>query len=272
MFRNFFKSILPFFITNIINIILKRKIIFVGNYSSWQNALNDSRGYDDYKIFQKLKDSFKKVLYGKAKYERDSVLFYEEQINYPLIEIIERIKLKLKKKIDVLDFGGSFASIYFQNKSILKNEQFFSWSVIEQKKIINFANSKKIKKKLKNLYNNLYFYHSIKNYYKNHNADLALFSGVLQYLKNPYDILKVLIDKKIKYILILRTPFHKYNDQIMVQKVPKSIYKSSYPIKIFNKKNFINFFENQNYRLIKINFKDEIISNYCHTNLLFSRK
>lgn len=272
MFRNFLKSILPVFVINIINIILKRKIIFTGNYSSWQNALDNSRGYDDYKIFQKLKNSFQKVLYCRAKYERDSVLFYKDQINYPLIEIIEKIKLKLKKKIDILDFGGSFASIYFQNKSILKNKYFFSWSVIEQKKIIGFANSKKIKKKLKSLYSNLYFYLSIKDFYKNHNPDLVLFSGVLQYLENPFDILKLLIDKKVKYILVLRTPLHKYNDQIMVQKVPKSIYKSSYPIRIFNEKKFLNFFKKYHYKTHKTNFVDEPISNYLHKNILFARK
>ena len=100
-----------------------------------------------------------------------------------------------------MDFGGSFASIYFQNKSILKKNFLYSWSVVEQEKIIKYANSKEIYKRLKEFYDNLYFYPSLKNFYKYHNPDLALFSGVLQYLTQPYDVLLSLIEKKVKYIL-----------------------------------------------------------------------
>lgn len=272
MFRKLIKFILPVFIINIINVILKRNIKIIGNYSSWEKALENSTGYNDDKIFQKLKESFLKILDGKAQYERDSVLFYEEKINYSLIQIINEIRLKLKKKIDILDFGGSFASIYFQNKSILKNNFFCLWSVIEQKNIVKYVNSKKIYKKLISLYNNLYFYPSLKNFYKCHNPDLVIFSGVLQYLTQPHDVLLSLIEKKVKYILILRTPLHDRQEQIMVQKVPKSIYKSSYPIRIFNEKDFLNFFKNHNYKRVKINFRDEIIANYRHKNILFKLK
>jgi putative methyltransferase (TIGR04325 family) len=272
MFKKIIKFILPFFIINIINRILKRNIAIIGNYSSWKKALENSTGYNDDKIFLKLKESFLKILDGKAQYERDTVLFYGKKINYPLIQIINQVRVKLKKKIDILDFGGSFASIYFQNKSILKNNLFYSWSVVEQKKIIKYATSKQIYKRLIGLYDNLYFYPCLINFYKYHNPDLALFSGVLQYLKQPYDVLQSLIEKKVKYILILRTPLHDKQEQIMVQIVPKSIYKSSYPIRIFNDKDFLNFFKNHNYKRVKINLKDEIISNYRHTNILFKLK
>jgi putative methyltransferase (TIGR04325 family) len=91
-------------------------------------------------------------------------------------------------------------------------------------------------------------------------------------LTQPHDVLLSLIEKKVKYILILRTPLHDRQEQIMVQKVPKSIYKSSYPIRIFNEKDFLIFFKNHNYKRVKINFRDEIIANYCHKNILFKLK
>jgi putative methyltransferase (TIGR04325 family) len=272
MLRRFIKFLVPVFVIKILNIILKRNILFIGNYQSWHDAFVNSKGYNDYKIFKKKKESFQKVLIRKAEYERDSVLFYKEKVDNPLIEVIERIRFKLKKKINVLDFGGSFASIYFQNKSILKNKYNYSWSVIDQKKIIKYAKSKKIKKKIKELYSNLNFYYSIKNFYKFQNSDLVLFSGVLQYLENPYQILQYLVKKKVEYILILRTSFNNQKEQIKVQIVPESIYKSSYPIRIFNKKQFLSFFKKNEYQQIKTNFKDYLISNIAHENMLFKRK
>jgi putative methyltransferase (TIGR04325 family) len=271
MFKNLLKSILPVILLKFINNTLSRSIKIIGEYSSWKQALNYSAGYNANIIFSNSKKSFLKVLNNKAEYERDSVLFYKENINYSLIKILDEISSRLKKTVNILDFGGSFASIYFQNKKFLNNNK-FNWSVVEQKKIVHYVNSPKIKNKINIFYGNLNFYLTVKNYLKYHSPDLVLFSGVLQYLSKPFDILNFLISKKIKYFLILRTPFHRLTEQIKIQIVPKYIYKSSYPIRIFTETSFLEYFSKNNYRNISVVFRNEIIDNFIFKNFFFKLK
>jgi putative methyltransferase (TIGR04325 family) len=272
MFKDFLKFIVPYAFLRIINKALKRDIRIIGEYSNWKEASSHSFGYDDDKIFNKSKKSFLAIINNKAAYERDSVLFYKDNINYSLIKILNDISFASQKIVNVLDFGGSFASTYFQNKQILKNKKKFIWSVIEQKQIVNYVNSSKLCKKINNLYDNLNFYLTIKDCLRHHSPDLVLFSGVLQYLSKPFNILKFFISKKIKYFLILRTPFHKTAEQIKIQVVPKYIYKSSYPIRIFNEESFLKYFFKNNYRTVPANFKNESIDNYNFKNFFLKYK
>lgn len=272
MFKNLLKFILPVILLKFINNILGRSIKIDGEYSSWKQAVKNSKGYNDNIIFKKSKKSFLKVLNNEAEYERDTVLFYKENINYPLIDILDEISFKLNRTVNILDFGGSFASTYLQNKKFLNSQKNFIWSVVEQKKIVHYANSPKIKKKIKNFYGNLNFYLTVKNYLKYHSPDLVLFSGVLQYLSKPFDILNFLISQKIKYFLILRTPFHKLTEQIKIQIVPNYIYKSSYPIRILNEISFLEYFSENNYRNISVDFRNETIDNFIFKNFFFKLK
>ena len=96
MFKYYLKLILPNFIIKLINKFFKRDIRFVGNYSSWKEATRNSLGYDNKQIFLKSRNSFLKVISKEAKYERDSVLFYSDAVNYPLIDILNKIQKKKK--------------------------------------------------------------------------------------------------------------------------------------------------------------------------------
>jgi putative methyltransferase (TIGR04325 family) len=265
MFKSYLKLILPSFIIKIIQQFFKRDIKFVGNYKDWSGAVHNSLGYSSKIIFLKSKESFLKVLNGEAKYERDSVLFYSDSINYPLMTILSKIQNKKKSCLNILDFGGSFGSTYFQNKKILNNKKKFQWSIIEQSKIVNFC----LKKKLNS---NLKFYNSIKDYSRNNVVDLVLVSSVLQYIETPFILLDQLIALKADYLLVLKTPVHQKSDQIKVQRVPDYIYKASYPIRIFNKSRLLNYFKINNYQLIKNNFTNEFIDNISFENFFFMRK
>ena len=191
MIKYSLKLILPNFIIKIINQFFKRDIKFVGNYSNWKEASDNSLGYNSDKIFSKSRKSFLKVISKEAKYERDSVLFYSEKINYPLINIFNKIQRKKRSCLNILDFGGSFGSTYFQNYSVLKNKNKFNWSIVEQEKIVKYA------KKFK-LEDNLSFYLSIKNYMIKRKPDIVLFSAVIQYLEYPNKIINYLLKKKNK--------------------------------------------------------------------------
>jgi len=265
MFKYYLKLILPNFIIKLINKFFKRDIRFVGNYSSWKEATHNSLGYDNKQIFLKSRNSFLKVISKEAKYERDSVLFYSEAVNYPLIDILNKIQKKNKTCLNILDFGGSFGSTYFQNYSILKNKNKFNWSIVEQEKIVKYV------KKFE-LEDNLSFYLSIKNYMAKYKPDIVLFSSVVQYLEHPYKIIHYLLKKKIKNIFFLKTPFTNNKDLIKVQIVPKHIYDASYPIRIFNEHNFLKLFRESNYKITPHFIPDEKIGAIVFKNFIFKLK
>ena len=197
MIKFFFKTNIAKNIIRFINKILKRDIKIIGNYSSWLEAKNDSLGYDHKIIFDKSKESFLKVINGTAKYERDSVPFYSDDVNYPLIKLLNSIHDKRKKILNVLDFGESFGSTYFQNLTFLKNQNKFNWFIVEQKHIVNYIKHFKLNK-------NLFFFFG--NNYLKKNIDLVLFSSVLQYLSDSFYHINLLLKKKIKNFFDIKNP------------------------------------------------------------------
>jgi putative methyltransferase (TIGR04325 family) len=255
---SFLKSLLPKSIKDFINIILNRKIRLRGEFSLWEDALKKSSGYNDPLIFNKSKNSIKKILNKEAKYERDTVLFYNEDPDIQLIKIIK--KLYKNKNIKICDFGGSFGSSYFQNITFL-NKKKIEWNVVEQKKIVEYAN-KHIKIKKLNFFNNLDFISKKK-------IDLIIFSSVIQYLEAPYLILKKITKNKIKNIIISRTPFSHKKEIIKIQYVPKHIYNSSYPVRIFNKFSFLKFMRINGYKIKKKLKVDEKIDKYSYESFYF---
>ena len=137
MFKKLIKKFVPNLFINKINSYLKRNIRIVGSYSRWDEALKESGSYSNHKIFLKTKKSFLKISKTNELYERDTVIFYDKQINKPMISLLEKLRLKNKTNLlKVLDYGGSIGSTYFQNRKILLNNNNFQWDIIEQKKLL----------------------------------------------------------------------------------------------------------------------------------------
>mgnify|MGYP001173443099 CR=1 FL=1 len=253
MFKKLFITLKSF-----VNIILNRKIKYIGNYDNWNKALKISNGYSSHKVIQKKKSSILKILNGEASYEIDSFLYYKSNPDQILIEILN----KFKKKITVCDFGGSFGSHYIRNRKYLESKN-IQWKVVEQKPIVKVAKKLKIGK-------NLNFYTQIQQVIK-YKVDIILFSSVLQYIEFPYKILDKVIKKKINYILILRTPFHQMPDQIRIQKIPKYIYEATYPVRILNYSFFLQYMKKNNYKIVKKINTQEMIDNIKYKGFLFKK-
>jgi hypothetical protein len=92
MFRKVIKLFIPQPIIKIINYILKRNIKIEKSFDNWNQAILSSGKYSNIKIFHKSKNSFLKVIKGKALYERDSVLFFNKNLNLSLISLMERVR------------------------------------------------------------------------------------------------------------------------------------------------------------------------------------
>jgi len=241
-FRNLIKKSLPEFILSFFR---KQKYGFFGNYKSWAAALADSEGYDSPVILDKVKNALLKVKAGKASYERDSVLFYDKPAASQLTNFLRDLAKQNNGTTSIVDFGGSLGSTYFKNREFLKHLDQLEWNVVEQKKFVKYG-----KENFEN--DELHFYESLDEIKQKTFPNTVLFGSSLQYLEQPYAVLKKVIDKKIKYIIIERTPFSKENqpDFITVQKVPPKIYDVSYPAWILSLNKMKNFLKSQKYKML----------------------
>ena len=203
-----------------------------GNFPTWDEAIQESGGYDSPEILEKVKKSSSMVKNGSAIFERDSVLFENIEYSFPLLSGLLWIANQNNGKLNVLDFGGSLGSSYFQNKFFLDSLNDVQWCVVEQTGYVKAGKEGFEDEKL-------HFFNTIEDCLNKNDIDTVILSSVLQYLEEPYSLLEKIRLKGIKYIIIDRTPFVKGKDRITVQKVKPSIYSGSYPCWFFNKDKFL---------------------------------
>jgi putative methyltransferase (TIGR04325 family) len=210
-----------------------------GDYKTWQEARDDSIGYDNYEILNKVRDSLLQVKKGKAIYERDSVIFDEIQYSWQTLAGLMFAYAKLGG-VNVVDFGGSLGSTYYQNKKFLDKLENISWNIIEQQHFVKVGKKDFEDDRLK-------FFENIEKCIESTTPNVLLLSSVLQYIENPYELLDSLLKYNFDYVLIDRTPFSKITEKIKLQIVPPSIYKASYPCRFFDKDRFLKYFESNKY-------------------------
>jgi len=215
-----------------------------GDYSSWDEALHASTGYDTDLILEKTKAALLKVKKGEAIYERDSVMFNEIQYSWPLLAGLMWVAAQSLGQLNVLDFGGSLGSTYYQNCAFSRNLPEVRWNIIEQPAHVKVG---------KEYFENevLKFFPDIETCLYETKPNVILLSGVLQYLESPYEMLNKLLDLPCDYLIIDRTSFWDGSkDRLCVQQVPPSIYPASYPIWIFSEHNFLQHIQKRDFEIV----------------------
>lgn len=221
----------------------KKKVItpsiygWCGTYSSWQLAQQATAGYDQKNILEKTQHSLAKIRDGEAVYERDSVLFDKKEYPFAVISSLLHIAIQRSNTLNILDFGGSLGSTYFQVRDFLKPLNKLSWHIVEQSSYVEIGKSEFENEQLK-------FYHTIAESLEVVRPDVILLSSVVQYLQDPHQFLISLAELKIPYLLFDRTAFiREGDDRLTVQRVPPEIYDASYPSWFFNEERFLQHFK-----------------------------
>lgn len=264
--KKFIKKIIPPIILELISKINNRKIGWFGNYESWEEAKKNSTGYDTYEILNKVKKSLLKVKKGEAVYERDSVIFDEIQYSWPLLSGLMFAAAKSDGKLNVIDFGGSLGSTYFQNIKFLDGLNFVSWNIVEQKHFVDAG-----KKDFED--DRLHFYYDVETCIKEQKPKILILSGVLQYLEEPYIVLNELLTHNLDFIIIDRTPFNFQNkDVIKRQIVPESIYKAVYPCHLFSMQKQKKYFLSKGFKLFnEFDAIDGTMGSFTFKGMIYKR-
>lgn len=224
----------------------KDMVTFGGLYSTWEEAEKQCSGYDAEEIFNKVKSAALAVRDGKALFERDGYLFYQKHINFQILAILLSIYMK-NGKLDVLDFGGSLGSMYFQHKDVLeKLNDNLNWTVVEQKHFVEFG-----KKELSD--NFLKFEYCMSDVKE---CNCIIFGSVLQYIKNYLPILEEALKRGCKYIIIDKTPVSSA-EWISVEQVHEPIYEASYAMRILKKDELLHIFNKYGYKMVE-NWEPEV--------------
>jgi putative methyltransferase (TIGR04325 family) len=231
-FKSLIKSWLPPAVLRAVRSLSSGGILFEGDYATWEEAAAQCTGYDAEHILAKVLEATLKVKRGEAAYERDSVLFDEVHYAWPVTAGLMWAAATHDGRLNVLDFGGSLGSSYFQHRQFLGGLQDVRWSIVEQEHFVN-AGKQYVQ------HEQLRFYQSVDECVKTEKPNVVLLSSVLQYLENPYEILERLSEIGAMLLIIDRSPFWPQNtDGLMIQHVPPKIYPASYPTHIFSEPGF----------------------------------
>ena len=136
--------------------------------------------------------------------------------------------------LHVADFGGSLGSFYFLHRKFLSAIKDLKWSIVEQSEYVAVGQREFRDEKLQ-------FFSTLEQCAERGKIDLALFSGSLQYLEDPFHFLKRAA-ALTSCIVIDRTPFIEgEKDRITIHSPPVSIYGGSHPHRFFAKETFDRF-------------------------------
>lgn len=104
-----------------------------------------------------------------------------------------------KKTISVIDIGGACGAQYFFLRKLLPDSVRLSWRIVETPAMVARASRLAA--------DELSFHTDLKSAAREGSADAVLASGVLQYMPEPYEYLKSIVEVRPDYISIHRTPF-----------------------------------------------------------------
>ena len=126
------------------------------------------------------------------------------------LKIITAIGL-LSESPRILDIGGSAGTHFFLAKTIYPQKD-FEWRIYENEALVKETTKKEIDSQLN-------YYWDFISVIENYAPDLIILSSTLQYLDEPLEKMKALIDLGSHYILVTKTP--------MSEGMPKTVFQKS---------------------------------------------
>jgi putative methyltransferase (TIGR04325 family) len=209
------------------------QIIFSGDYSDWAEASNQCTGYGTDHILEKVLSAALEVQRGEAVAQREGFLFEKVPYNFQLISALLGAATYSGNRLNVLDFGGSLGSSYFQSRDFLRDVFEVKWSVVEQPNFVAAG-----KKHLES--EELSFYETVEDCVYEHRPNVIVLSGVLAYLPDPWETLVNLLQIGAPYVFIDRTGLiDSDRDRLTIQHVPAWVYSAEMPAWFLSEKKLL---------------------------------
>jgi putative methyltransferase (TIGR04325 family) len=178
-----------------------RENYFVGDFGSWAEASAVAgQGYAAAEILEKVRAAALKAKRGEIAFERDSIAFASREVHWLLLACICMAALRSQVgRFHLLDFGGSLGSTYFQHRPELSEIPGLQWSIVEQPHFVD-CGQREFQDDV------LQFFDTIDAAAQRAPVDLAMFSGSLQCVPDPFRVLENAVDTGARYLLLDRLP------------------------------------------------------------------
>lgn len=151
---------------------------------------------------------------------------------WPLLSGLLLSAIQSGGRLHVLDFGGGLGTTYFQLTSFLSPIQDLKWCIVEIEALAEAG-----KRQFED--NVLKFYDSPESVFKAYSPDVLVSGSVWQYIENPYDTLRKLLQNTFNYVFIDRIPlFPGMSEKVMIQQSPERLGGSRHPIRILSEEKF----------------------------------
>lgn len=242
---------------------------FRGEYPDWREASRQAGGYAAGIILEKVLAASLAVSRGEAAYEQDGVLFAEARPDRPLIDALQKVRDDCGGRLRVIDFGGALGSTYWRHRDWLCRIPALRWDVVEQAQFVEAGRKHFDHAPLR-------FFNTVAEAEASSPHELLLCSTTLQYLEDPFAILREWQEAGWTYLLFNNLPLHESGpDTVRVQHVPPHIYPASYPVWFFNREKFVASLSDR-YELVR-QFSSEAVwpvdrRDYPSRGLLFRRR
>jgi putative methyltransferase (TIGR04325 family) len=237
----------------------KKETGFKGPYASWKQAVDNSNGWNSPEILEKAVAAAEAVIAGQAEFEQDTIV--REHIRYsPLI--LGFLYLAGTDRVDVVDFGGSVATNYLQNRKLIAGIP-RTWRIVEIPELVKVANQRI-------QIDGVSFHARLREVLP---ATNILYSGSLQYLEHPFDSLQETVDGGAQLIALDRLLVsRRFQSEIYVQQPSSRYYASSYPVWGFSLTEITRWFETRGFHLVE-HFASEtqMEGPFAQCGLLFSK-
>jgi putative methyltransferase (TIGR04325 family) len=199
-----------------------------GPFDDWNEAVAHATGYDQPVILERLMVAAEQAASsGGQKFDRDGIVFDKPITPFPLLVYILSSERGESDRLHVLDFGGGLGSTFRQCRPFLSQFARLRWSVVEQPHVAA-AGRRYFQGE------GLQFYENILDAARDRAPDVVILSSVLQYLEDPYGVLRQTSFLEPKTILIDRTPLAASSaDSYAVQVVDETIFPARLPFRIF---------------------------------------
>ena len=214
-----------------------------GNYASWEEASKQTTGYNADTIIDRVRTSALKVKNGQAAYERDAITYEQAPVYYPVLAALLYAASRNDNRLNVLDYGGSLGTLYYQHKKFLEGIAELHWCIVEQPEFVTVGQEDFQD-------HQLHFFFSPEEAIAQYKPQVVLFESSLQYLPDPYVTVRGLMQYNIPFFLIDRIAFSPDgNDRLTIQKVPPAFYDASYPCWFPSRERFMDMMKEQ-YKLV----------------------
>lgn len=251
-------ALTPPIVWGVLNKRFKKRSNWSGSYPTWDVAEQQSKGYANAQILERVASATRKVIQGEYAFERDSVLFKDHDYNWNTLACLMHVAA-VTGRLNVVDFGGSLGSTYWQNRIFFENLNVW-WHVVEQAHYVELGNEAFKSDKI-DFHNDLQSACST-------GVQVVLFSSVLGYLPDPWLIIDQVLSKEPDYVIIDLTAFAE-NERIAVQHVPDSIFPATIPCRIFHIEDILQKMELKYRLIVKWDCRNQPDKSFTYQGLFF---